>query len=92
MTGTVASLIDAFAGLRVLVVGDALLDLDIEGTSDRLCREARVPVVTVSQRVRIPPYIQDQSVTGISQRIRSLPESTSEDEATVMHADAELLV
>lgn len=36
-----------FEQLRVLVVGDAILDCYVRGTSDRLAREAPVPVVTV---------------------------------------------
>lgn len=46
-----AQLIDRFAGLRVAVVGDAMLDSYFEGAAERLCREAPVPVVTVRSRV-----------------------------------------
>ncbi len=41
-------LVDALERLRVLVVGDAMLDAYLEGTSDRLCPEAPVPVVAVA--------------------------------------------
>ena len=34
-----------FAGLRVLVIGDAMLDRFVEGTATRICKEAPVPVV-----------------------------------------------
>jgi rfaE bifunctional protein nucleotidyltransferase chain/domain/rfaE bifunctional protein kinase chain/domain len=34
---------------RLLIVGDALLDRDVEGRSDRLCPEAPVPVVDQSE-------------------------------------------
>jgi len=34
-------------GARVLVFGDTLLDSDIEGSVDRLCPDAPVPVVDV---------------------------------------------
>ncbi|MDX6211518.1 MAG: D-beta-D-heptose 7-phosphate kinase / D-beta-D-heptose 1-phosphate adenosyltransferase [Frankiales bacterium] len=38
---------------RLLVVGDALLDVDVEGTSSRLCPDAPAPVVDVgSERLR----------------------------------------
>jgi D-beta-D-heptose 7-phosphate kinase / D-beta-D-heptose 1-phosphate adenosyltransferase len=41
------------AATRIAVVGDALLDRDIEGSVDRLCPDAPVPVVDVrSERVR----------------------------------------
>jgi D-beta-D-heptose 7-phosphate kinase / D-beta-D-heptose 1-phosphate adenosyltransferase len=38
----------------LLVVGDALLDVDIEGTVDRLCPEAPVPVVDVGRAWQRP--------------------------------------
>ncbi|WP_199430129.1 PfkB family carbohydrate kinase [Qaidamihabitans albus] len=38
----------------LVVVGDALLDADIEGTADRLCPEAPVPVVDVARRWQRP--------------------------------------
>ncbi|MFN8472469.1 MAG: D-glycero-beta-D-manno-heptose 1-phosphate adenylyltransferase [Anaerolineae bacterium] len=44
-------IIARFAGLRVLVIGDAILDSYSDGAADRLCREAPVPVVTVDNRV-----------------------------------------
>ncbi len=47
-------IIDRFAGLRVLVIGDAILDSYSDGTADRLCREAPVPVVSVDSRVDAP--------------------------------------
>jgi D-beta-D-heptose 7-phosphate kinase/D-beta-D-heptose 1-phosphate adenosyltransferase len=36
--------IDNFKNLKILVVGDAILDIYIYGTTDRICREAPVPV------------------------------------------------
>ncbi|HMQ31731.1 MAG TPA: D-glycero-beta-D-manno-heptose 1-phosphate adenylyltransferase [Chloroflexaceae bacterium] len=47
-------LIGRFAGLRVLVVGDAMLDSYLDGRAERLCREAPVPVVTVRSRADQP--------------------------------------
>ncbi len=47
-------LIDTFPHLRVLVIGEAMLDIYLEGSSGRLCREAPVPIVTVSDR-RVAP-------------------------------------
>jgi D-beta-D-heptose 7-phosphate kinase/D-beta-D-heptose 1-phosphate adenosyltransferase len=45
-----SQLIDAFPGMRVLVVGDAILDRYLEGEKLRFSREAPVPNVTVSRR------------------------------------------
>lgn len=44
------SLVAAFGELRALVVGDAMLDCYIEGSSGRVAPEAPVPVVDVSKR------------------------------------------
>jgi D-beta-D-heptose 7-phosphate kinase/D-beta-D-heptose 1-phosphate adenosyltransferase len=45
-----APIIDAFARLQIVVLGEAMLDTYLEGSSSRLCREAPVPVVRVTQR------------------------------------------
>src|SRR5947209_13785884 len=47
-------LIDGFAGARVLVIGDAMLDAYLVGTADRVCREAPVPVVALGERQDVP--------------------------------------
>ena len=49
-----AGLIDSFADLTVLVVGDAMLDSYIHGTAGTLSREAPVPVVNVRERRDVP--------------------------------------
>src|SRR5438309_1444645 len=48
------TLIGRFGDVDVLVVGDALLDCWLAGSSSRLCREAPVPVVTVDRRTYAP--------------------------------------
>ncbi len=48
------NLIDSFRGLKVLVIGDAMLDVYLNGTVERVCREAPVPVVDISERKRAP--------------------------------------
>lgn len=40
----------ACAGRKVAVVGDAVLDVYLEGNIGRLCREAPIPVVDVQER------------------------------------------
>lgn len=47
---SLARLLEAFRGRRVLVVGEAMLDSYLEGASGRLCREAPVPIVTLQSR------------------------------------------
>ena len=54
MTATPLSFIDDFRERRVLVVGEAMLDAYLRGTSRRLCQEAPVPIVSVEARDLTP--------------------------------------
>jgi D-beta-D-heptose 7-phosphate kinase/D-beta-D-heptose 1-phosphate adenosyltransferase len=49
-----ASLLDTFANLHVLVLGDAMLDIYLRGHATRLCQEAAVPVVDFAERAEAP--------------------------------------
>ncbi|MFZ6028669.1 MAG: D-glycero-beta-D-manno-heptose 1-phosphate adenylyltransferase [Chloroflexota bacterium] len=42
-------LIDRFAGLRITVIGEAMLDVYAYGDVSRLCREAPVPIVSIRE-------------------------------------------
>lgn len=44
-------LVQKFSARNVLVIGDAILDVYLTGTTDRLCREAPAPVVTLQEQV-----------------------------------------
>jgi D-beta-D-heptose 7-phosphate kinase / D-beta-D-heptose 1-phosphate adenosyltransferase len=48
------NLIDGFAGRKVLVLGEAMLDSYLRGTSDRLCQEAPVPIVDIQEITYVP--------------------------------------
>lgn len=48
------AVLDKFSRLRVLVVGDAILDEYVIGRADRLSREAPIPVLEVESRRDIP--------------------------------------
>ncbi len=48
------STIDSFTRRKVLVVGEAMLDSYLQGTSSRLNREAPVPIVDIQERVHVP--------------------------------------
>jgi D-beta-D-heptose 7-phosphate kinase / D-beta-D-heptose 1-phosphate adenosyltransferase len=54
MNTNLFDLIYAFADRNILVVGEAMLDSYLEGSTDRLCREAPVPVVSICDRQDIP--------------------------------------
>ncbi|MBE9167009.1 D-glycero-beta-D-manno-heptose 1-phosphate adenylyltransferase [Pleurocapsales cyanobacterium LEGE 06147] len=46
--------LDKWTNLRVLVIGEAMLDCYVHGTTNRLCREAPVPIVDLSDREDVP--------------------------------------
>ncbi|MFB3902742.1 MAG: D-glycero-beta-D-manno-heptose 1-phosphate adenylyltransferase [Acidobacteriota bacterium] len=54
MSDQIHKLIQSFTGLKVLVVGDALLDTYLAGVPGRLCREAPVPVLDLVDRKDMP--------------------------------------
>lgn len=54
MSATLADVVDRFAELDVLVIGEAMLDSYLEGSTDRVCREAPVPIVDVAERKDAP--------------------------------------
>jgi len=47
-------LLDTFVGLNVVVIGEAMLDCYLVGVADRLCSEAPVPIVTVTDSKQAP--------------------------------------
>jgi D-beta-D-heptose 7-phosphate kinase/D-beta-D-heptose 1-phosphate adenosyltransferase len=47
MKDQLKSIIENFKTSKVLVIGDAILDTYIKGSTDRICREAPVPVINV---------------------------------------------
>ncbi len=49
-----AALVARLSGLRVLVLGDLFLDEYLEGRTERLSREAPVPVVELTRRTTLP--------------------------------------
>lgn len=54
MQHTLLPIIHAFESARVLVIGEAMLDSYVHGHTDRLCREAPVPVVEMDAREDVP--------------------------------------
>src|SRR4051812_33167355 len=42
-------LVNRFESCNVLVIGESMLDVYMRGTADRVCREAPVPIVAISQ-------------------------------------------
>lgn len=54
MNPNTLTLIESLAGLKVLVIGEAMLDSYLKGSSERICREAPVPVVSITDREHVP--------------------------------------
>lgn len=54
MGANLLNIIDKFENLKVIVIGEAMLDSYLTGTSDRLCREAPVPVVDIEHEEHVP--------------------------------------
>lgn len=50
MNTSLSYLIEQFANLNMLVIGEAILDSYLRGAASRLCQEAPVPVVSVLER------------------------------------------
>lgn len=74
--------IDAFASQKVLVLGEAMLDSYLQGTSERLCQEAPVPVVDIRERFYVPGGAANTAVNlrSLGARVDFLS-VTGEDEA-----------
>src|SRR3712207_2950165 len=90
MTTDLATLIDRFAGLDVLVVGDTILDSYLEGTAARCCREAPVPRVTLSRRCDVPgpgsaPQDLDATARVVSGAVRPRASTPSRSEPDRPH-------
>lgn len=64
MTRRLTDVLVGFRGLSVLVVGEAMLDAYLVGRSDRLCREAPVPIVTVQRRNEVPGAAANTAVNA----------------------------
>ncbi len=54
MSGTLLELLDRFEGLRVVVLGEAMLDSYLYGFASSLCREAPVPIINLEDRTDAP--------------------------------------
>ena len=54
MPENLTPLIQSFAGIKALVIGDAMLDVYLHGTTNRLSREAPVPIVALERRDEAP--------------------------------------
>lgn len=81
--------VDEFANLDVLIIGEAMLDQYLIGTTNRLCPEAPVPVVAVAQPTLAPGGAANSAVnvTALGARAKFLSVIGDDHEgALVRHA------
>jgi D-beta-D-heptose 7-phosphate kinase/D-beta-D-heptose 1-phosphate adenosyltransferase len=83
--------VDSFADLEVVVLGDAMLDTYLEGTSSRLCQEGPVPVVDVEQRRDLPGGAANvaANVAALGARARLLSVVGADREGALVTAELE---
>ncbi len=81
-----ASLVAAFPGVDVLVVGESFLDGWWFGTSKRLCREAPVPVVDAGDCDYVPGAAANTAanVASLGARVRFLSVVGSDDDGRLL--------
>ncbi len=86
MTRHLPRLIEAFAGLDLLVIGEAMLDTYLDGTTGRLCREAPVPIVALDGRRDAPGGAANSAVNArsLGARVRFLSVVGDDPEAATL--------
>jgi D-beta-D-heptose 7-phosphate kinase/D-beta-D-heptose 1-phosphate adenosyltransferase len=86
MSAELLQLIDSVAGLRVTVLGEAMLDCYVEGSVGRFCQEAPVPVVAVSGRTNNPGGAANTAVNvhDLGGRVTFLSVTGEDAEAAVL--------
>lgn len=79
--------IDVLRGLRVAIIGEAMLDAYLEGTAGRICREAPVPIVDIERRMDAPGGAANTAVNlaalGAEARFVSVLGADSEGDAVM---------
>ena len=88
VSAALGPLIDAFPRLRVLVIGEAMLDAYLHGTSGRLCREAPVPIVAVEARIDVPGGAANAAVNAraLGARVTLLSVTGDDEEGAALRA------
>jgi D-beta-D-heptose 7-phosphate kinase/D-beta-D-heptose 1-phosphate adenosyltransferase len=80
-------LIATWKSLTVLVIGDVMLDCYLNGQSDRLCQEAPVPVVAITQRQDFPGGAANTAanITSLGARACLLAVAGNDSEGDRLH-------
>lgn len=88
MVDNILGLIDSFRKVRVLVVGDAMLDVYLDGLVNRVSREAPVPIVDVSHQRRAAGGAANTAVNirSMGGRVRFLSVIGDDREGTLLRS------
>ncbi len=91
MNSMLPELIDRFRGLRVLVLGESMLDTYLRGSAHRLCREAPVPIVALEQRDHAPGGAANtaRNLRSLAAEVTLLSVVGDDDEGRLLRADLE---
>lgn len=54
MDNKLKKILNIFKSLKILIVGEGILDTYLQGSSNRLCREAPVPIVDIEKKILAP--------------------------------------
>ena len=83
--------IDSFESRKVLVLGEAMLDSYLQGTSSRLNREAPVPIVDIQERVHVPGGAANTAVNlrSLGARVEFLSVVGDDDEGRQLRRSLE---
>jgi D-beta-D-heptose 7-phosphate kinase/D-beta-D-heptose 1-phosphate adenosyltransferase len=86
MNSHLTDMITGFAGLNILVIGEAMLDSYLDGRAASICREAPVPVVRLEGRSDAPGGAANTAanVCGLGASVRFLSVVGDDSEATLL--------
>jgi D-beta-D-heptose 7-phosphate kinase/D-beta-D-heptose 1-phosphate adenosyltransferase len=91
MAADLPRLLDAFAGLDVIVLGEAMLDVYLEGAAGRFCPEAPVPAITLTGRRDLPGGAANTAVNvrSLGARVSLLSVTGSDSEGGLLRTALE---
>ncbi|MGE5462976.1 MAG: bifunctional heptose 7-phosphate kinase/heptose 1-phosphate adenyltransferase, partial [Syntrophothermus sp.] len=83
--------IEAFSDRKILVLGEAMLDSYLQGTSERLCQEAPVPVVDIHHTVHVPGGAANTAVNlrGLGAQVLFLSAVGEDETSSKLEKDLE---
>lgn len=87
MNNTMLPLIDAFTERAVLVIGDAMLDAYLAGSTNRLAPEAPVPIVDIAEERLVPGGAANTAanLALLGAKTSLLAVTGDDDEARILH-------